>query len=257
MERMKRLERCQKGILLLVMAMALVFTAAYLWVCAREGFAYKGVILIPSQENGNTVYSGKIQGKEARFTVYADETAAFQYGDTAYGPYTAREDSSAIPEDTEMGEFMTGVELRRGEEILFRGAVLDHGGVRLFFHEDGSLEYMDLIDSSAAISEGTAADENGAAIDPMEPSASVILDLMAGSEPVHKGEWSAWFGGVFLCIVTAVSILYADELFRWNLSFRIRDAGRAEPSDWEMTRRYIAWIMMPVVAMILFFMGLQ
>ena len=62
---------------------------------------------------------------------------------------------------------------------------------------------------------------------------------------------------MLFCIVTAISILFADELFRWNLSFQIRDADRAEPSDWEIATRYIAWTVMPVMAMVIFIAGLQ
>lgn len=65
-----------------------------------------------------------------------------------------------------------------------------------------------------------------------------------------------WFGGVFVCIITTISILFADELFRWHLIFRICNADRAEPSDWEMAGRYISWTVLPVIAMILFIMGI-
>ena len=41
--------------------------------------------------------------------------------------------------------------------------------------------------------------------------------------------------------------MFADELFRFNLAFRIRDAGRAEPSEWEIAGRYISWAVLPVV----------
>lgn len=51
----------------------------------------------------------------------------FQYDDKTYGLYTAEEDSTAIPKDSEMKEDMVGVELRKGEEIIFRGGVLEHG----------------------------------------------------------------------------------------------------------------------------------
>jgi hypothetical protein len=67
----------------------------------------------------------------------------------------------------------------------------------------------------------------------------------------------AWFGAVLTCIFNAVSILYADELFRWNLLFRIRNAEYAEPSDWEITSRYIGWTLMAVMVFVIFIMGLQ
>ena len=57
-----------------MIVMVLVFNILYPITIAREGFEYKNAILIPHQENGNTIYSGKIQGKQASFAVYADKT---------------------------------------------------------------------------------------------------------------------------------------------------------------------------------------
>lgn len=254
MKRVKCLGRYPKGVLLLMIVMVLVFTILYPITIAREGFEYKNAILIPHQENGNTIYSGKIQGKQASFAVYADKTVEFQYNGRIYGPYIAKEDPTAIPKDSEVGESMTGVELRHGEEILFRGGVLDLGDYHLLYSEDGSLENINI---SVTTSDGIVMDETGNVIDPMEPSVSTILDLMAGPELTHKGGWPAWFGGVFVCIVTTILILFADELFRWNLVFRIRNVDQAEPSDWEIASRYIAWTVLPLMAMIIFIRGLQ
>ena len=52
--------------------MMLVFTLLYPVTMAREGFAYRDVILTPAQENGDTVYSGTIRGNIVRFTVHAE-----------------------------------------------------------------------------------------------------------------------------------------------------------------------------------------
>ena len=114
MERLKGLGRWQKGVLLFMIAMIAVFTVLYPITIAREGFAYKDTILVPNSENGTTVYSGKIWGKQVRFTVSQDKTVYFQYGDKTYGPYTVREDPSAIPKDKQFGENM--VELKFAAE---------------------------------------------------------------------------------------------------------------------------------------------
>ena len=115
MKRIRCLGWYQKGILLLMAVMVLAFAVIYAVTIAREGFAYEDAILVPKQENGNTVYSGKIQGEQASFTVYADKTVEFRYGDKLYGPYAVREDPSAIPDADEEGqplggESVTGVE---------------------------------------------------------------------------------------------------------------------------------------------------
>lgn len=254
MKRLKGLNLYQKAVLILMAAMVLIFTVVYPKTIAREGFAYKNTILVPSYEKDGTVYSGKIQGKQAVFTVSADKTVEFQYGDKTYGPYSAKEDPTAIPEDSDYKELMIGVELRRGDKIIFRGGVLKLGDFCHLYNEDGSLENMVV---SVSSSFGNVMDEDGNVIDQMEPSALTILDLIAGPELTHKGYWGAWLGGIAICILTAISILYADELFRWNLSFRIRNVDRAEPSEWEIAGRYIGWTVLPIAAMIIFITGLQ
>lgn len=260
MKRFKNLGRYQKGILIFMAVMLLVFTVAYLIITAREGFVYHEAVLVPKQENGNTVYSGRIQGKQASFTVYADGTVEFRYGEKFYGPYTAKEDPSAIPKADSQGEplggeSVTGVELCCREEILFRGCVVDYGNTRWLYNEDGTLE--DFLDISITAGNGIITDGNGNVIELTEPSVSTVLDLMAGPELTHKGTWSWWFGGVCICILIALSILFADELFRWDLAFRIRDVDRAEPSDWEITSRYISWTVLAVIAMFVFIEGLR
>ena len=255
MARIKSLNLYQKCVLLFIAAMLLVFTVVYPIIISRVGFSYQNTILIPSQENDSTVYSGKIKGNPARFTVSADKTVMFQYGDKTYGPYTAREDPTAIPKDQDLAEHMTGVELLHGEEIFFRGGVLDLGENRCLYNEDGSPNMFYI---SVAISgENTMMDENGNIIDPMEPSAAVILDLMADPELTHKGTWMGWFFGVFICMGTAIFILFADELFLLHLALRVRNTEGAEPSDWEIAGRYVSWTVLPIMALVLFVMGLK
>lgn len=253
-ERIKSLNRYQKGVLIFMIAVTLVFAVVYPMTTSRVGFEYKDIILVPSQENGSTVYSGKIQGQQAHFTVSEDKTVVFQHGDKIYGPYTAKEDSTAIPKDEEMAEYMTGVELRQGEDILFRGGVLEAGDSYWLYNEDGTLDNFGF---SYVTGDGIVRDENGDVIDPVKPSASAIFELMSDPELTHKGEWLAWFGAVFICVLNALSILFADELFRWNLALQIRNVDHAEPSDWEIAGRYIGWTVLTVMALVLFIMGLQ
>ena len=163
------------------------------------------------------------------------------------------EDPDARP-DSELSRYLTGVEVRCGDTILFRGGVMENGGETLLYHEDGSID-LDL-SITAITSSGVTLDENGNEVDPMELSVRTILELTEGPELQHKGVWAAWFGGVFVCAVTAFSILFADELFRWDLSFRVRDVEQAEPSDWEITSRYIGWTVCLILALGIFIKGL-
>jgi len=254
MERIKNLNLYQKAVLVFMIIISLVFSVVYSRTISKVGFEYKDTILVPSQDNGSIVYSGKIQGQQAHFIMSEDKTVVFHYGDKTYGPYTVKEDPTAIPKDEEFREEMTGVELYNGEELLFRGGILKFGDNTMLYNEDGTVESFGF---SYVTSYGVELDENGNEIDPIEPSASDILELMNDPELTHKGEWLTWFEGVFICVLTALSILFADELFRWNLAFQIRDVEKAEPSDWEIAGRYIGWTVLPIMALVLFIVGLR
>ena len=253
MNRIKALSRYQKAVLLFILVMVAVFTVLYPLTCSRVGFLYHDAILLPDQQNGGTVYAGEIQGEDARFTVSADKTVTFQYGSQTYGPYTAREDPAAIPQDHAMNGSMTGVVLSCGEEVLFRGGVREQGDYLLLIREDGTLEDLGI---TVTTNNGTVI-KNGEVIDPMEPSASTILELMAGPQLTHKGNWIGWCFGVAICLLAVASILFADELFRFNLYFQIRNVADAEPSDWEIAQRYILWTVLPIGALAVFIWGLR
>lgn len=245
MERIKELNGYQKGVLMVVTAMLLVFSILYGVVTSRVGYSYKGALLVPSQEGENTVYTGKVYGVDTRLTVTAEKTVELQYGEESYGPYAIRVDSSAAPEGMDTSGNITGLELLRGDEVLFRGAVVDLGDSRLLYNEDGSIAGI----------HGSYEDSYGG--EGIEPSVSNVLDLRKGPQLTHRGDWMAWLGGVFCCVVTALSMVFADDLFRFQLAFSIRNVEDAEPSEWEIMGRYITWTILPIVALVVFIMGLQ
>lgn len=253
MEKIKSLNRYQKGILIFMIAMACAFAVIYPKTISKVGFEYNDKILVPREENGSTVYVGKISGEAVRFIVSADKVVEFWYGEKFYGPYTAKEDPSAIPKDEHISEMMVGVELREGDEVMFRGGVLDAGDSYFLYNEDGSIEYLGI---SVYTTNGIEMDSNGNPIDKMKPTAETILRLMNGPELTHKGDMQAWFCAVFICVINAVSIIFVDELFRFNLAFQIRNADRAEPSEWEIAGRYVSWTILAVMALAIFVMGL-
>ena len=256
MQRIKGLNYYQIGVLVVMLVMALVFAVVYPVTISKVGYRYQDAILVPTQQSGNTVYSGKIQRETARFVISEDGALVFQYGDKTYGPYTLREDPTAIPEekDGELRANMTGIELREGETILFRGGILDIGDMYWLYNEDGTPESLGI---TYVTSDGVERDQYGNAIDRMKPSVSTIYELLQGPELTHKGEPLAWFMAAFLCVLNGLTVLFADELFRWNLSFQIRNVEHAEPSDLEIAGRYIGWTVLTVAALAIFLTGLQ
>ena len=253
MERVKKLNRYQKFILLVLALMVVVFTALYIAATVRKGYVYREALLVPETADGGTVYTGRLKGSEARFTVSDDKTVLFEDRGKTYGPYAVREDPSALTFDRRAWKDVIGVEVRRGEELLFRGGYCPDPEEQRLVNEDGFPLNPIFIYSE----NGVMLDEDGNLVDPMEPDVLDLVRLAEGPELTYRGNWLLWFCGVLMCAVTAVSILYAYELFRFQMSFRIRNADRAEPSDWEIDCWYISWTLIPLMSLIVFIMGLN
>lgn len=252
MERIRSLTRFQKGILMVLAAIAVLFSVVYITAGQKEGYAYRDQILFRTEESGNTVYSGKISGQRAVFTVRGDKSIEYRYGDKTYGPYIVKEDPSALPDGA--GSQMTGYEIRRGDELYFRGAVIRVDRTLLAFDENGDLE-----SAASVVSEvnGVVMDEDGNIIDQNEPSFSELIKLAEGPELVHRGSWGFWFLGMFVSILTAVSVLYADELFRFYMGLRLANAENAEPSDLVLVMRRVSWVCLLAAVIFIFITGLN
>lgn len=242
-----------KLLLAVLIVMAIVFAVVYPVVTSREGILYQDEILTPSQENGNTVYSAEVKGELWRITVTPDQTVTFRFGDKQYGPYTAKEDPTAIPKEDNMARFMTGVEVREGDEIAFRGGIYDTGSYWIMTNEDGTSTMQVTVHRG----DGTVVDANGKVIDPMKPSVTTVLKLMQGPKLTHKGHGGFWFLGLFLSVITGVSILFADELFRLKFIFTAQNAEDIEPSDLVLGLRPIAWTAMVAMTLAIYIMGLR
>ena len=122
--RIKALDYRQKWIFFIMGAMVLVFTILYPVTLSRVGYSYRDAILVPHEAEGTTVYSGKIQGETASFTVTQDKTVTFQYGDFTYGPSTVKDAPQAAPESGVLADSLSGVEVWRQASRLFRCGVL-------------------------------------------------------------------------------------------------------------------------------------
>jgi len=257
MERIRDLERYQKIILLALAVMTAIFSVVYFMVTSRVGFMYQDEILVQTQGNGNTYYTGEINGKSAEFTVTPDDTVTFRYGEKTYGPYTVTEDPAAVPKDQPNSVGMKGIIVRDGEEVLFQGGILYTDPRETDFYLYDEEGWNPMMGITATMSDGTVIDLNGNIIDEMEPNVRKVLRLVNHPELTSKGEWYAWFCGVLMSVFTAVSILFADEFFRWNLAFRIRNVDSAEPSDWALMERNIGWGIGVVGSFLIYWMGLQ
>lgn len=257
MERIRNLTLYQKCILILLLLMMIVFAVIYCVVTNRVGYPYWGFILVPETYNGTTVYEGKVEGFPTTITVTEDQAVTFRFGEKTYGPYTTAEDPAAIPKDHDLAEHMTGIVIMEKDRVVFEGGVLDMEDPVLFGKDNCDAWY---ISSYAVMSDGTKVDSYGNPIDPvtlLEPSPRDILKLMGSPELTNKGYWGAWFFGVLFSVITAISIVFADELFEFSISLRVNYVGDVEPSDMVIAGRYISWTVIPLIILYIYILGLQ
>lgn len=239
----------QRILLLIQVFLFILFLILYATIGRQQVIQYQDT-LFRRRTDGNTIlYSGKLNGEKAVFTVSPGPVVEYRVGDTLYGPYTIIEDPTAVPDGADLPEyitstrFLTGVEVRQGSDVLFRGAFLNSGSVFLaVISEDGSA-YSPV---SAAV--GSAAEA--------EPSIRSILRIAFAPDPAQRGHWELFLLGAFICVLNAAFILFADALFRFHLQFRVKYPEDAEPSDWELFSRWVGWIVLTITALVLFIIGL-
>lgn len=252
MNRIKELDINQKIIVLTLLIFFLVFTVIYSINGSKVGYLHAGGILVPNDDYSSVVYQGEIQKESASIVVTSENVVTFQWGNKQYGPYTLQEDPTAV--DAEKA-YLTGIEILEGDQVVFRGGFYrsgENGKNFVLLNEEGHIEI-----SIVPVSNGTVLDSDGKEIDPLALSAAQIVELVYGPELVDQVEWYAWFCAVFISVVAIVSILFADDLFRMRLSFRVRDPDLIEPSDLELASRWFAWIILPIIALIFYIAGLK
>ncbi|MBE6866742.1 MAG: hypothetical protein E7492_07295 [Ruminococcaceae bacterium] len=256
MERIKNMDKYYKVLAALSLVMVIVFAFAYHITVAKVGYAFNDAILVPVKENNTTVYTGEAFGHSLDVTVTDDKTVTFDYSHKSYGPYTVIYDETAVANIEDNSRKLTGVEIRNGEEIFFRGGFFESfGGEKSIwlYNENGDIDGFDIyyVDS-----DGVERDADGNLVDRLVPSAGTILELTHQPTLTHKGDWQAWFYGTALLLLNIVLMMFEKELFHWGLSFEIRNADKAQMSGWGKTSRRISSTILVVVVLLLYTVGL-
>ncbi len=256
MERFRKLSGFQKLLLIAQAVMVLVFGVLYAVTVRREGFPYKDGLLMRSEENGDTVWSGRVGGRNAAFTVHPDKSVEYSWGEKHYGPYSVKEDPTAVPKGHAFSASMTGIEVYRGETRLFRGGLLrqhDEKGSISLYREDGNPEF----ELGISAQEAVTVLQDGETVDYGEPGLYAITQLVYGPPLWHYGNLSFWVGGMIICLMAALSVFFWEDLFRWNLKRSFRNAEGVEPSELLIASRSLSWSAMTLAALFLFIFGLR
>ena len=233
----------------------LLFLILYCTVGRQQVMTYSGEYLRCRTSGEVTTYSGKVDGQTAVFAVSPGPVVEYRRGDTLYGPYTIVFDPTAVSDSGVFADRLTGVEIREGDTLLFRGGYLPDSTIFSLFDENGEHYYPSLNDPDSFIQVEVAGIPKPAA--DYTPGPATILRVALRPDVGQRGFFGFFLLGALCCVLCAVSVLYADALFRWNLRFRIKYPDDAEPSDWELFSRWVGWIGLTVLALIIFCYGLN
>lgn len=256
MNRWRALTPFPRIMLCIQAGLLVLFTILYPLLGMQRGIDFQGEFLRQVERGEDTVYTGTLDGKTVELTYTPSGALFYRWGDVEYGPYTLTEDPTALPPSETMGR-VTGVELRLDGEILFRGG---YGWDGLYLVKEDGTE-LDTIESIVTYQSGETVIYSSDGTqrtygDGLSVSRAISL-LLEGPSLRSRVDGEGYFLGTLVVVINAVAILFADELFRWNLRWSIRHPERAEPSEWELFSRGFSWVLLTIVALIGYMMGLS
>lgn len=242
----------RRVLLIIMLAEIVAFGIATAVAAGRMGMEYDGWLLYPRTEGDVTWYEGRVDGEDAAFSVTPGGTVEYRWGEYVYGPYQVVEDPSALPE----GFSGTGVEIRQGDQVLFRGC-LQSGRL---FDEDGELVWDT---GNYAFTNDAILDlETGREVSRQEyhePSLSSVVRVALGPELTRRGSVGLYLAVTFLALLNIVQILFPEALFKLSLLGHIRsaDIDDAEPSSFYIAMEHIEWVVLAGVCLVVYVMALD
>lgn len=253
-EAWKEMSLLRRVLLAILAAMILGFGIATPFVSARKGIAYGDTLLYAAREGEVRRYTGRIDGRRAEFTVTPEGTVEYRWGEEVYGPYRVAEDPSASPKGSMAAWNLPGIEIRRGDEVLFRGGFYDGGWSTLYG------EPFDFLSITYSTSGGKVYDSNGKELtlrDLHEPGLSTVAELaLREPELTHRGSFALYLLVTLLAAFNMFQICFPGLMFRWSILWYVKDPYAAEPSDFYIFMEQAEWVILTVVAAVLYWLAI-
>lgn len=251
----REMSRYRQILLAAMAAMILGFGIATPIVCSISGIEYGDTLLRFREEGGTAYYEGTVDGEAAAFSVSPDGTVEYRWGEYQYGPYQMVEDPSAAPEDFRM----TGIEIRQGDQVLFRGGFQPNSALPLY-QENG--EPLWDLGISVTMSGGRVveAGEDGREIglrEQHEPGPAALARLALAPELTHRGSVGRYLLITLLALFNIFQICCPSFFFRLSLIGRVRNVEQAEPSDFYIAMEKLEWLILAGACLFLYGMNLQ
>lgn len=249
-ERGREMSQLRRMLLVLLAAMILGFGVSILIISSFRGVEYEDTLLRMREDGAVRSYSGRVDGEKAVFTVSSEGIVEYQWGDYAYGPYQVLEDPAASPKGGFSG--LPGIEIRRENEVLFRGGYI-RDSVSYLIQENG--EQLFFVEAQTHTNTGGAIDENGQVISGEalhEPGLSFLAELALEPKVTHRGSLGMYLVVTLLAAFNMVQICFPGAMFRLRLWGRVRNVDAAGPSDFYTAMKQLEWVVLTAVIFALY-----
>ena len=251
-EKWREMSQFRRILLIILAAMVVGFGIATPIVGSRKGIEYQGTLLHFTREGEVRRYAGRLDWRRTEFTVRPGGVVEYRWGDESYGPYTVTRDPSASPDN-----YMTGLEIRQGDAVLFRGG-LTGGDWPVLYDEDG--EPFGLVTVTYGTSGGRIYGADGRELsqrDLHKPSLTAMAKLvLQGPELTHRGSFVLYLLVTLLAAFNIFQICFPGLMFRWSIMWHVRDPDAAEPSDWYILMERVEWVILTGMAAVFYWMAM-
>lgn len=249
-ERWEEMSRGRRIILLIHPVLLILSVILHLTLGQQQVVSYRDRYLRYEQQGAAAVYSGRAEGFNVKYAASSDSVVEFWLDGELDSTYTVTEDPTAIPGTSEAAalggpENLTGIEIRKGDEVWFRGAYPTYYSYYWLLDENGR---GDPSDSIVIVGDSLPAPDPA-------PTPRDVLSFARGPEISARGRPEFILWGLLLSAICLATLLFEEQLFRWDLHFRVRDPYGAEPSDWELFSRWAGWAALTGVALLTYVLG--
>lgn len=254
LERWRELDWLRRGMVSALAVMMAGFALANFFASVRKGVEYQGVLFLLKREGETCRYTGKVRGRSAEFTVRPGGIVEYRWGDEFYGPCQVEK----LPSAGGQAAGLPGVEIRRGEEVLFRGGY--HDGVSFMLIPEGGGDETDWFwTPEIQWSTGTIAYKDGRELterDLHEPSLTTLAGLVLAPRLVHRGSLPYYLLATLAALFDMFQICCSDRVFRHSARWYVKNPEAAEPSEEYMVGERLSWGIVTIMTIILYCVGL-
>ena len=228
--------RLQKIVLLALAAMVMVFGSLTLVSKLHRGVLFSDTILKVEERADETVYSGKIRGREVSVFVTQESGTAVLVTSAEKGrtPDVYRVEYPLAPVQTEHGP-VDGIRVTKNGRALFEGGYDSGNAPGGWYNADGQWDpgvYITFGDGGDQAEQDT----------PLTLDERDVLYFARGPELTARGSRMLYFLMVLASAMVALDVAFPLTMFRLQHMCDVRDP---EPTDFYLAMQRMGWVVWP------------